>query len=63
MKLKSHEVMVKVGDRIEEEFQSLITVEGDKASVEVPSPQAGIVKEIKIAVGDKSRNWLSYHDL
>lgn len=46
------EVMVKVGDRIEEE-QSLITVEGDKASMEVPSPQAGIVKEIKIAVGDK----------
>ncbi|MBB6638949.1 pyruvate dehydrogenase complex dihydrolipoyllysine-residue acetyltransferase [Proteus mirabilis] len=46
------EVMVKVGDRIEEE-QSLITVEGDKASIEVPSPQAGIVKEIKIAVGDK----------
>ncbi len=44
--------MVKVGDRIEEE-QSLITVEGDKASMEVPSPQAGIVKEIKIAVGDK----------
>ncbi|EST58136.1 dihydrolipoamide acetyltransferase [Proteus hauseri ZMd44] len=46
------EVMVKVGDRIEEE-QSLITVEGDKASMEVPSPQAGVVKEIKIAVGDK----------
>ncbi|EMH0084906.1 MULTISPECIES: pyruvate dehydrogenase complex dihydrolipoyllysine-residue acetyltransferase [Proteus] len=46
------EVMVKVGDHIEEE-QSLITVEGDKASMEVPSPQAGIVKEIKIAVGDK----------
>ncbi|WP_368887595.1 pyruvate dehydrogenase complex dihydrolipoyllysine-residue acetyltransferase [Proteus columbae] len=46
------EVMVKVGDRIEEE-QSLITVEGDKASMEVPSPQAGIVKEIKIAVGNK----------
>ncbi|WP_109371106.1 pyruvate dehydrogenase complex dihydrolipoyllysine-residue acetyltransferase [Proteus genomosp. 6] len=46
------EVMVKVGDRIEEE-QSLITVEGDKASMEVPSPQAGIVKEIKISVGDK----------
>lgn len=46
------EVMVKVGERIEEE-QSLITVEGDKASMEVPSPQAGVVKEIKIAVGDK----------
>ncbi|OSN04170.1 pyruvate dehydrogenase complex dihydrolipoyllysine-residue acetyltransferase [Lonsdalea britannica] len=46
------EVMVKVGDTVEAE-QSLITVEGDKASMEVPSPQAGVVKEIKIAVGDK----------
>ncbi|WP_413492825.1 pyruvate dehydrogenase complex dihydrolipoyllysine-residue acetyltransferase [Morganella psychrotolerans] len=46
------EIMVSVGDKVEAE-QSLITVEGDKASMEVPSPQAGIVKEIKIAVGDK----------
>lgn len=46
------EVMVKVGDKVEVE-QSLITVEGDKASMEVPSPQAGVVKEIKVAVGDK----------
>ncbi|EPL6456282.1 pyruvate dehydrogenase complex dihydrolipoyllysine-residue acetyltransferase [Providencia rettgeri] len=46
------EVMVKVGDKVEAE-QSLITVEGDKASMEVPSPQAGVVKEIKIATGDK----------
>ncbi len=46
------EVMVKVGDKVAAE-QSLITVEGDKASMEVPSPQAGVVKEIKIAVGDK----------
>ncbi len=46
------EIMVKVGDKVEAE-QSLITVEGDKASMEVPSPQAGVVKEIKIAVGDK----------
>ncbi|CNF42962.1 pyruvate dehydrogenase complex dihydrolipoyllysine-residue acetyltransferase [Yersinia similis] len=46
------EIMVKVGDTVEVE-QSLITVEGDKASMEVPSPQAGVVKEIKIAVGDK----------
>ena len=45
------EILVKVGDRVEEE-QSLITVEGDKASMEVPASQAGIVKEIKIAVGD-----------
>lgn len=47
------EIMVKVGDKVEAE-QSLITVEGDKASMEVPSPQAGVVKEIKVAVGDKT---------
>ncbi|EDM4064429.1 pyruvate dehydrogenase complex dihydrolipoyllysine-residue acetyltransferase [Salmonella enterica subsp. houtenae serovar Houten] len=47
------EVLVKVGDKVEAE-QSLITVEGDKASMEVPSPQAGIVKEIKVSVGDKT---------
>ncbi|MCE0493366.1 pyruvate dehydrogenase complex dihydrolipoyllysine-residue acetyltransferase [Vibrio salinus] len=46
------EIMVAVGDTIEEE-QSLITVEGDKASMEVPAPFAGTVKEIKIATGDK----------
>lgn len=46
------EILVKVGDKVEAE-QSLITVEGDKASMEVPSPQAGVVKEIKIATGDK----------
>ncbi|WP_440864950.1 dihydrolipoyllysine-residue acetyltransferase [Symbiopectobacterium purcellii] len=46
------EVMVNVGDKVEAE-QSLITVEGDKASMEVPSPQAGVVKELKVAVGDK----------
>ncbi|CAE6893324.1 The pyruvate dehydrogenase complex catalyzes the overall conversion of pyruvate to acetyl-CoA and CO(2) [Vibrio sp. B1REV9] len=46
------EIMVKVGDTVEEE-QSLITVEGDKASMEVPAPFAGTVKEIKIAEGDK----------
>ncbi|WP_210456424.1 pyruvate dehydrogenase complex dihydrolipoyllysine-residue acetyltransferase [Pantoea ananatis] len=46
------EILVKVGDKVEAE-QSLITVEGDKASMEVPSPQAGVVKEIKIATGEK----------
>jgi pyruvate dehydrogenase E2 component (dihydrolipoamide acetyltransferase) len=44
--------MVKVGDTIAAE-QSLITVEGDKASMEVPAPFAGTVKEIKINTGDK----------
>lgn len=43
-----------MGDKVEAE-QSLITVEGDKASMEVPSPQAGIVKEIKVSVGDKTQ--------
>jgi len=46
------EILVKVGDKVEAE-QSLITVEGDKASMEVPAPFAGVVKEIKIATGDK----------
>ncbi|MGV7090694.1 pyruvate dehydrogenase complex dihydrolipoyllysine-residue acetyltransferase [Siccibacter turicensis] len=47
------EILVKVGDKVEAD-QSLITVEGDKASMEVPSPQAGVVKEIKVSVGDKT---------
>ncbi|BCQ46767.1 hypothetical protein ERHA55_42940 [Erwinia rhapontici] len=46
------EILVKVGDTVEVE-QSLLVVEGDKASMEVPSPQAGVVKEIKVATGDK----------
>ena len=46
------EIMVKVGDTVEAD-QSLLSVEGDKASMEVPAPFAGKVKEIKISVGDK----------
>jgi pyruvate dehydrogenase E2 component (dihydrolipoamide acetyltransferase) len=46
------ELMVKVGDTIKVD-QSLMTVESDKASMEIPSSQAGVVKEIKIKVGDK----------
>jgi len=46
------EVMVKVGDVVRAE-QSLITVESDKASMEIPSSSAGVVKEIKVALGDK----------
>ena len=46
------EIMVKVGDTVSEE-QSLLTVEGDKASMEVPAPFAGVVKEILVAAGDK----------
>lgn len=45
------EVLVAVGDQIAEE-DSLITVESDKASMEIPSSHAGTVKEIKVAVGD-----------
>ena len=46
------EILVKVGDKVEAD-QSLLTVEGDKASMEIPAPQAGIVKSIIVKVGDK----------
>ncbi|MEO7052918.1 MAG: dihydrolipoyllysine-residue acetyltransferase [Rhodanobacter sp.] len=46
------EVLVKAGDKVEKE-QSLITLESDKATMEVPSPFAGIVKEMKLKVGDE----------
>jgi dihydrolipoamide dehydrogenase len=46
------EVMVKPGDTIKVD-QSLITVESDKASMEIPASHAGVVKELKIKVGDK----------
>ena len=46
------EVLVAPGDRVEKEG-SLITVESDKATMEIPSPVAGVVKELKIKVGDK----------
>src|SRR5450830_806520 len=46
------EILVKVGDTIKVE-QSLLTVESDKASMEIPSSHAGVVKEIKVKLGDK----------
>ncbi|MGH8720747.1 MAG: biotin/lipoyl-containing protein, partial [Burkholderiales bacterium] len=46
------EVLVKAGDTITAE-QSLITVESDKATMEIPAPGAGVVKEMRIKVGDK----------
>jgi len=46
------EIMVKVGDTVTAE-QSLLSVEGDKASMEVPAPFAGVVKEIKVQAGSK----------
>ncbi|MGN6809031.1 MAG: biotin/lipoyl-containing protein, partial [Trinickia sp.] len=45
------EIAVKVGDRVEKE-QSLITLESDKATMDVPSPAAGVVKAINVKVGD-----------
>ena len=46
------EVLVKPGDTVKPE-QSLITVESDKATMEIPSPAAGVVKELRVKTGDK----------
>ncbi|MDO8206710.1 MAG: dihydrolipoyl dehydrogenase [Gallionella sp.] len=46
------EISVKAGDKVDKE-QSLITLETDKAAMEIPSPAAGVVKDVKIKVGDK----------
>jgi pyruvate dehydrogenase E2 component (dihydrolipoyllysine-residue acetyltransferase) len=46
------EVMVKSGDKVAAEA-SLITVESDKATMEIPSPAAGVVRDVKLKVGDK----------
>ena len=46
------EVLVKPGDAVAKE-QSLITLESDKATMEIPSPTDGVVRELKIKVGDK----------
>ena len=46
------EVLVKPGDTVGKET-SLVTLESDKATMEVPSPAAGVVKELKVKVGDK----------
>ncbi|MFX1677618.1 dihydrolipoyllysine-residue acetyltransferase [Mitsuaria sp. CC2] len=46
------EVLVKVGDTVKQE-QSLITVESDKASMEIPSSHAGVIKELLVKLGDK----------
>jgi dihydrolipoamide dehydrogenase len=46
------EVLVKAGDRVEKD-QSLITLESDKATMEVPSSAAGVVKDVKVKVGDE----------
>src|SRR3954462_6185259 len=46
------EILVKPGDTVAKE-QSLITLESDKATMEIPSPSAGVVKEVKVKAGDK----------
>ncbi|HEX2465784.1 MAG TPA: biotin/lipoyl-containing protein, partial [Thermoanaerobaculia bacterium] len=46
------EVLVEPGKRVEAD-ESLITLESEKASMDVPSPSAGVVKEIAVKVGDK----------
>src|SRR4051812_46842861 len=46
------EVLVKPGDKVTKE-QSLVTLESDKATMEIPSPAAGVVKELRLKVGDK----------
>jgi pyruvate dehydrogenase E2 component (dihydrolipoamide acetyltransferase) len=45
------EVLVRVGDQIEKE-QSILTLESDKATMDIPSSHAGIVKEVKVKIGD-----------
>jgi pyruvate dehydrogenase E2 component (dihydrolipoamide acetyltransferase) len=46
------ELMVKVGDRIEAD-QSILTLESDKASMEIPAPKAGVIKTMKVKLGDR----------
>jgi pyruvate dehydrogenase E2 component (dihydrolipoamide acetyltransferase) len=46
------EILIKPGDAVAPE-QSLITLESDKATMEIPAPSAGVVKEVRIKVGDK----------
>jgi pyruvate/2-oxoglutarate dehydrogenase complex dihydrolipoamide acyltransferase (E2) component len=45
-------VLVAPGDKVNAE-DSLITLESDKATIEVPAPEAGVVRELKVKVGDK----------
>src|SRR6266699_3809522 len=46
------EVLVKAGDSVKAE-DSLVTLESDKATMDVPSPSAGIIKDVKVKLGDK----------
>src|SRR3954465_9927785 len=46
------EILVKPGDAVQKET-SLVTVESDKATMEIPSPSAGVVRDIRVKLGDK----------
>src|SRR5437588_562519 len=46
------EVLVKAGDTVKAE-DSLVTLESEKATMDVPSPSAGVIKEVKVKLGDK----------
>ena len=46
------ELFVKVGDKVEAD-QSILTLESDKASMEIPAPKAGVVKSLKVKLGDR----------
>ena len=48
------ELCVKVGDTVEADAP-LITLESDKATMDVPAPQAGVVKELRVGLGDRPR--------
>ncbi|MBW2421555.1 MAG: dihydrolipoyl dehydrogenase, partial [Deltaproteobacteria bacterium] len=50
-KVEVVEVLVAPGDRVEEE-DSLVSLESDKATMEIPAPRAGIVRKLEVAVGD-----------
>ncbi|MGK2896821.1 MAG: 2-oxo acid dehydrogenase subunit E2 [Candidatus Makana argininalis] len=51
------EILINIGDKIKKD-QSLITLEGDKTSIEIPSKYSGIVKDIKVKIGDKIKTGL-----
>ena len=46
------EILVAAGDQVEQE-QSIIVLESDKATMEIPSPEAGVVQALKLKLGDK----------
>lgn len=50
--LEVTEIIVNIGDQIKRD-QSILTIEGDKTSIEIPSPYDGVVKDIKVKIGDK----------